>query len=183
MTDSNPEKGELDLKDDLNPEGDEDIKDEDLDFLDEDQDEEKTALDIFNKKVGKKYKSWDDVAKSERQRDKEFAQKPQPKKPENVVPQNYKTSERLLTIKHPESEYILDRIKKEHPNEDPFDVWENSEFYRNEASALAEKKRSEERISNPTGADGGEEDDFEKKMSKKFMRNFPPGVIAPKINK
>lgn len=191
MPELNPKEGEQDPQDpNLNPQGDEDIKDEDLDYADDlEQELEKDALEIFNKKVGKNYKSWEDVAKSENQRDIEFAQRP-PKK-DDPKPQteesDFTVSERLLKLENKELGSvmvdIIAEIKRDHPGKDPLKVWEASEFYKNEANARAEKKRAEERISNPTGVGGGEGDDEEKRMSKKFFRNYPPGIKVPKLNK
>lgn len=160
------------------PEGE---SDEDLSFLDEEkkkvktpkpEEQDATALEIFNKKVGKNYKSWEDVAKSEKQRDIDFAQKGK-----QVAPQlDINLSERLLRVEKPESQYIIEEIKKDHPGKDPYEIWEKSEYYRKEAKIRAEKEENKKRIGNPSGNPEGQPQ--EDPMSKKFMKNFPPGVEA-----
>jgi hypothetical protein len=179
---------EDELKDSLTPE--EDLEDDDLDFLDEEPKKEpeesqepdgsKKALDIYNaelKKRGlnKNYKSWDDVAKSEKQRDIDFAKKGMEKKEEKkeeALPSNL--SERLLRVEQPDSQFIIDEIKKDHPGRDPYEIWNSSEYYRKEAAVRAENERNKTRITNPSG--NSEEQKKGDEMSQKFMKNFPPSV-------
>jgi hypothetical protein len=180
---------EDELKDSLTPE--EDLEDDDLDFLDEEPKKEpeesqepdgsQKALELLNtelKKRGldKNYKSWDDVAKSEKQRDIDFAKKGMEQKKEDkkedALPSNL--SERLLRVEQPDSQFIIDEIKKDHPGKDPYEIWNGSEYYRKEAAVRAENERNKTRITNPSG--NSEEQKKVDEMSQKFMKNFPPSV-------
>lgn len=180
---------EDELKDSLTP--NEDSEDDDLDFLDEEPKKEpeesqepdgsQKALELLNtelKKRGldKNYKSWDDVAKSEKQRDIDFAKKGMEQKKEDkkedVLPSNL--SERLLRVEQPDSQFIIDEIKKDHPGKDPYEIWNGSEYYRKEAAVRAENERNKTRITNPSG--NSEEQKKVDEMSQKFMKNFPPSV-------
>jgi len=181
-----------------NPDGDE-VEDEDeLDFLTEEEqekkrlqaEEDKKALEIYNKRVGKEYKSWDDVKKSERQRDIDFAKNPPKKedpKPEpNEVKKDFTVSERLLKLEN--KDYgesvmagIISEIKSDHPDKDPLQVWESYEFYRKEAKARAEVEAKKERIKNPSG--NGGENKKEDATSDYYMdpNRLPPGFkFTPK---
>jgi len=181
---------DLELDSKLTPEED---SDEDLKFLDEldeepeDSEEEpdgsEKALEQFNtelKKRGlnKNYKSWDDVAKSEKQRDIDFAKKGMDKKEEVIekkeevvekLPSNL--SERLLRVEKPESAFILDEIKKDHPGKDVLEVYESSEYYQKEALVRAENERNKQRIANPSGNTEGQPEVDE--TEQKFMNNLP----------
>jgi len=169
----------------------EDSEDEDLKFLDElesEPDESKEdegsdeALKIYNaelKKRGlnKNYKSWDDVAKSEKQRDIDFAKKGMEKantvvKEVEVIPTNL--SERLLKVEHPESQFVIDEIKKDNPGKDPYEIWNKSSYYQKEAEFRATNERNKQRIANPSGNSEGKGEVDE--MSQKFMKNFAPSV-------
>jgi hypothetical protein len=180
---------EDELKDSLTP--NEDSEDDDLDFLDEEPKKEpeesqepdgsQKALELLNtelKKRGldKNYKSWDDVAKSEKQRDIDFAKKGMEQKKEDkkedALPSNL--SERLLRVEQPDSQFIIDEIKKDHPGKDPYEIWNGSEYYRKEAAVRAENERNKTRITNPSG--NSEEQKKVDEMSQKFMKNFPPSV-------
>ena len=191
MDELNPKEDEV--LDPLNPK--EDSEDEDLKFLDELEEEpdeskepegSKEALEIFNEELkrrglNKNYKSWDDVAKSEKQRDIAFAKKgmEEPKKEPKKEELSSNPSDRLLIselqlkIDNPDSKYIIDDIKKEHPGKDPYEIWNSSEYYKKEAAIRAENERNKERIANPSNNSEGKPK--EDAMSKKFMKNFPPG--------
>jgi hypothetical protein len=169
----------------------EDSEDDDLKFLDElepdskesneSQDSEE-ALKVYNEELKKRglnknYKSWDDVAKSEKQRDIDFAKKgmekakEEPKK-EEVLPSNL--SERLLKVEQANSKYVIDDIKKDFPGQDPYEIWNKFEVYRKEADVRAENERNKQRIANPSGnSEGKQEVDA---MSQKFMKNFPSSI-------
>jgi len=171
-----------DLNQDEDIEKDEPLEGEsdDLNFLDEEKETQKpleeqdaTALEIFNKKVGKSYKSWDDVSKSEKQRDIDFAKKGN-EKPLVEKPMSSEISERLLRVEQPESKFMIDEIKKDHPGEDPYKYWNSSEYYRKEAKARAEAEENKKRIANPSGNSEGQP--VKDPMSQKFMKNFPPAI-------
>jgi len=184
---------EDELKDSLTP--NEDSEDDDLDFLDEEPKKEpeesqepdgsQKALELLNtelKKRGldKNYKSWDDVAKSEKQRDIDFAKKGMEKQNEKLKeevisnPDSLLIKELQLKIDAPESKFVIDEIKKEHPGKDPYEIWNSSEYYKREAAVRAENERNKTRITNPSG--NSEEQKKVDEMSQKFMKNFPPSV-------
>lgn len=189
MEELNPTENE-ELDSELTPK--EDSEDDDLKFLDEletepeesqEPDGSEEALKIYNaelKKRGlnKNYKSWDDVAKSEKQRDIDFAKKgmenakPVVVKEVEVIPTNL--SERLLKVEHPESQFVIDEIKKDNPGKDPYEVWTNSSYYQKEAEFRATNERNKQRIANPSGNSEGKGEVDE--MSQKFMKNFAPSV-------
>lgn len=128
------------------------------------------ALEAYNEKVGKKYKSWEDVAKSEKQRDKDFAQKGKEKEKiqESESPSEFKYPERLLKLENENSQYVLNEIREiaKKTNTDPLDVWEKYSWIRNEADVRAEeakgKKDSEGKVNKPSrkisGTAGGDEE-------------------------
>jgi hypothetical protein len=171
----------------------EDSTDEDLKFLDELETEptesqetegSDEALKVYNaelKKRGlnKNYKSWDDVAKSEKQRDIDFAKKGMEKsnvviKKEVVEVMPTNLSERLLLVEKPDSKFVIDEIKKDNPGKDPYEVWNKSSYYPKEAEFRAKNERNKQRISNPSGNSEGKGEVDE--MSQKFMKNFSPSV-------
>ena len=185
---------ENEIKDSLTPE--EDSEDEDLKFLDElekeseesdESDDSAEALKVYNAELQKRglnknYKSWDDVAKSEKQRDIDFAKKgmekakEEPKKEEVISNPSDRLliSELKLKVDVPESKYVIDDIKKEHPDKDLYEIWNSSEYYKKEAAIRAENERNKSRITNPSV--NSEEQKKDDEMSKKFMRNFPSHV-------
>lgn len=165
--------------------------DEDLDFLDESEEEseEKTddsgdPLNILNEELRKRglnknYKSWDDVAKSEKQRDIDFAKKGMEEKKKEETPvsnlsDNLLIKELQLKLDEPDSKYVIDDIKTEHPNKDPYEIWKSSEYYKKEAAIRAENERNKLRVQNPSG--NSEENKKQNEMSEKFKKNYPPSV-------
>lgn len=105
------------------------------------------ALQEYNKRVGKNYKSWDDVAKREKEADKAFA-KGEHKKEEKTVPQSVDNEivEELLLTKHPEAEFVMDELKKvaEQTGKSILKLFRESKYFQGEAKALADAKKSEE---------------------------------------
>ena len=145
----------------------------------EDQDDNQ-LLDYIRKQTGKTFKSKEDIVKSLKQMDKLFAEgKAQPKSQEPVVPQtnvDSSMSERLMRIEQPDSVHVIDMIKKDHPGKDPYEVWTESEFYRNEAATRAAKKAAEARMQKPSGEPGGQPKTDEEVIAEKWMnRPLPPG--------
>lgn len=190
----NPEGDELDP---LNPK-EEESGDDDLELLDfeesedeplneeEPEDKPDEALNAYNAEMQKRglnynFKSWDDVAKSAKQVAKAFAKKGmtevKPEVPETpVVPAAPVTepsniSERLLRLEQPESQYVIDDIKKDHPGKDVYEVWNTSEFYKKEALARSEADAAKKRITTPSG--GSEDNPEVDPIEQKFMNNLP----------
>lgn len=138
---------------------DEEDKDEEEDDSDEEGDDEeelddeasKKSLAAYNKRVGKDYKSWDDVAKSEKERDKALADKGrQPKKEAgNSKPQTpvSATEERLLKLEDPSVVHVLDELKEDAKasGKSVLELWDKSSYYKKEAKARAEAKAEEEK--------------------------------------
>jgi hypothetical protein len=207
----NPSEEELDKS--LNPD-EEDFEDEELEFLDEDEEdseeepekdksedeEPKTALEILNaefKKAGlnKNYKSWDDVIKSEKQRDTEFAQGKKPMEPvekneeeQEIVPAQpvSNMSERVLKLEHPESVHVLEEIKRDHPKGDVLAIYESSEYYKKEATVREENEQAKRRITSPSGGVEGDGGKPANDTESFFMNedNLPPGFgFLPKKKK
>lgn len=185
--------------DQLNPK-EEESEDEDLEFRDEDfeeseeepeksgEDKPDASLDAYNAEMKKRglnynFKSWDDVYKTNKSLQDAISKKGmEEKKDETVVthvvekkeevvtaPSNM--SERLLRLEQPESVFVLDDIKKEHPNKDVYEVWNSSEYYKREATARSETEKAKTRIANPAGgADGKPEVD---ETEQKFINSLP----------
>jgi hypothetical protein len=187
MEDLNPKEDEV--IDPSNPEGE--SENEDLEFLDEDFEDETEepkkpadsddALAVYNEELKKRglnknYKSWDDVATHEKAIDTHFAKKGmdkviEPKKEDAPVVLNPQMSERLLKLEEPDSKFVIDEIKKNHPDADPYEVWNSSEYYKKEASARAETERNKQRIANPAGNTEGQPEVDE--IEQKFINNLP----------
>lgn len=199
----NPEGDEI-VKDQLNPE-EEESEEEDLEFLDEDfeesdeepekSDEEEDkpdeaidSLAAYNAEMKKRglnynFKSWDDVYKSNKAAADAISKKGMEEKKEEVVVEAPKEtvvtpvttvpniSERLLKVEQPESVFVLEDIKRDHPGKDVYDVWNSSEYYKREALVRAETERNKTRISTPSG--GSEEKPEVDEVEQKFVNNLP----------
>lgn len=191
----NPEGDEP--KDPLNQEeeesGDDDLE---LDFeesedepLDEEEPKDKPvvkaddALAAYNAEMKARglnynFKSWDDVYKSNKNAQDIISKKGMSEKKDEVVTPVEKVevvptnmSERLLKVEQPESRFVIDDIKKDHPGKDVYEVWEKSEYYRKEAQARAEAEKAKLRIAAPSGgAEGQPEVDA---VEQKFISNLP----------
>lgn len=196
----NPEEDEV-VIDPLNPE-EEESEEEDLEFLDEDfeesdeepeksdeeEDKPDASLEAYNAEMRKRglnynFKSWDDVAKTNKSLQDGISKKGMEEKKEEVVVEAPKEtvvtpvttipniSERLLKVEQPESVFVLEDIKKDHPGKDVYEVWDSSEYYKREALVRAETERNKTRISNPSG--GSEETPEVDETEQKFMNNLP----------
>lgn len=143
---------------------DEDEKDEE-DDSEEDDDEEKLddeaskkSLAAYNKRVGKDYKSWDDVAKSEKERDKAIADKgrQQHKEAGNSKQQMpvSATEERLLKLEDPNVVHVMDELKEDAKasGKTVLELWDKSSYYKKEAKARAEAKAEEEKNKGNVGS-------------------------------
>lgn len=193
------EENKVPLNQEEDESGDVDLE---LDDLDEEDDQPNgggsdDAISVYNAEMQKRglnynYKSWDDVAKSAKQQAAEFAKKgmeqnkndetkdepkddkPAAKAPEQpVVQAPSNISERLLRVEEPASKFVIEDIKKSHPGRDVYEVWNESEYYKKEAQARAEAEQAKNRVNKPSN--GGEPDPQSDQMSKKFMKNLPPG--------
>lgn len=194
----NPEGDEI-VIDPLNPE-EEESEEEDLEFLDEDfeesdeepekSDEEEDkpiedSLEAYNAEMKKRglnynFKSWDDVYKSNKAAADAISKKGMEEKKEEVIVEAPKEtpvvtvpniSERLLKVEQPESVFVLDDIKRDHPGKDVYEVWDSSEYYKKEALVRAETERNKTRISTPSG--GSEEKPEVDEVEQKFVNNLP----------
>lgn len=124
------------------------------------------ALQEYNKRVGKNYKSWDDVGKREKEADIAFAQgkgkvekKPAPKPKTSSI--DTEVVEELLLTKHPEAEHVMDDLREtaELKGVSILKLFRESKYFQGEAKALADAKKVEEeakdQISNPSSGTGG----------------------------
>jgi len=116
-----------------------------------------SALTEYNQRVGKNYKSWDEVEKSEKERDKEFVKKGTQKQA-SVVDEDL--AEEVLLTKHPEAEAKIEEIREQAKlmGVSVLKLFRESTYYQNECKAIAAAKKSEEetkaKIGSPTGATG-----------------------------
>lgn len=178
---------------DLNPGEEEDVVvdtlnlDEEEEFEVEEDDEEqpkelseaekeKIALEVHNAKTGKNYKSWEDVAKSERERDIAFAQTPPEKKPkaktaQPAQPVAHATStldaevvEEVMLIRYPELAAAPEtRVELKELAElkgvSELSLYKQSTYFQNKAKTESEssndEERNKERILKPSVPDGG----------------------------
>ena len=189
------------LESELNPKEDSE-GDDDLQFLDELESEPEEpkepqgsdeSLNVLNEELKKRglnknYKSWDDVAKSEKQRDIDFAKKGMEKVEPVIEKKEVETekvpinlSERLLLVEKPDSQFVMDDIKKEFPDKDPYEIWNKFESYRREAAIRAENERNKSRIANPSGGTEGAPD--VDPVEQKFIENLPKGFQLKKSKK
>jgi len=162
----------LDEEDEFEVEEDEEEQPKEL----SDEEKEKIALEVHNKKTGKNYKSWEDVAKSEKERDIAFAQNPPEKKPKikNAQPAQPATPvantldadvvEEFMNIRFPELVAAPETRKElkelaELRKESEFSLYKKSSYFQNKAKAESESfegdERNKGRVSNPSVPDGG----------------------------
>lgn len=131
-------------------------------FGDDDTSEEerenakKSFLETYNKMSGKNFKSIDALVKSTKEADKAFAQggvnkskpaaeptketaKPEPMKVPKVV-------ETLYFNARPEAKEVWEEVEKAArlTGKDPFELYESSKYFQNEAQALYEEKHKDE---------------------------------------
>lgn len=145
-----------DEDEDDDEEEDSDEEDDDEEELDEET--SKKSLAAYNKRVGKDYKSWDDVAKSEKERDKAIADKGrQPQKEANgskpKTPVSA-TEERLLKLEDPNVVHVMDELKEDAKasGKTVLELWDKSSYYKKEAKARAEAKAEEEKNKENVGS-------------------------------
>lgn len=209
LDEEDSEDEELDFDEDL----DEDDEEESEEKSDDEASEEdvKKALQILNKEMQKRglnknYTNFEDVVTSEKAKDDAFSQKKVPMDKEKEEGQEGQgqdggqapkteqqqtvspaVTERLLKLEHPESAYILDEIKRDHPGKDVLDIYESSSYYKKEAAVRAEAEKAKSRISNPSGGvEGSKERTLIDKIEAEFMdeSSLPPGFnFLPKGKK
>jgi len=175
--DDQEEEIELEFEEEtLNPDDAEDdfeIEEDDTATVEiSDDEKEKIALEVHNKKTGKNYKTWDDVVKSEKQRDIAFAQNP-PKKKEDVVETiveqpvavaggqlDSETLDALLLTTFPDlrnAPETLAELKEisQLRKESPISVMNKSDYLKNrakgESSEHSEVEATRKRVTSPSG--------------------------------
>lgn len=109
------------------------------------------ALKVYNERVGKSYKSWDDVTKREKEADKAFAKgihKKEDKKETVTESVNDEVIEELLLTKHPEAENVLDELKDvaKQTGKSVLKLYRESRYFQGEAKTLADEKKQKEEI-------------------------------------
>lgn len=145
--------------------------------------ENELTIEAYNEKTGKQYKSWDDVAKSERERDKAFAQKGQQQKKE--VKQDFPSStleERILKLEKPELASVLDELKAD-AQATGKSILELAEvpYYQKKAQSISESKDNMGKVSSPSGDIQHEKKETDLEViSKKFSSRMPNGFSAEK---
>lgn len=169
----NPQQGEED--DDLGKYFDPDEKEKE-----DKPNPEDLALKTYNEKVGKNYKSWDEAIKRDHEMDTVFAKKQVQKEEEEIKPVRDNTLEEInLKIDAPLSRNVIDKMKKaaKVSGMSLTEMWKDeSGYWPKLAASIEQKEKSKNRVSQPSNnIEGEEEDSEEKKMSQKFMKNFPPG--------
>jgi hypothetical protein len=87
----------------------------------------------------------------------------------------------LLKVEQPDSQFVIDEIKKEFPDKDPYEVWNSSEYFKKEAAIRAENERNKSRIANPSGGTEGAPD--VDPVEQKFIENLPKGFQLKKSKK
>jgi len=187
MTEVKPNEEE---SQDLTPtDGDEKVEELEEDLFEEvgEDDKEQSEIDYINKSTNKKFTK-EELVEYIKKVDKDYAQKkvvPVEEKTQTAIPSDI--AERLLRVEEPLSRLVMDEMKKvsEKTGQSIEELWKDeSGYFKGKAQALNEKLESEKRLSKPSNQiDGQEEDSEEKKMSKKFMKNFPPGIKIPNLGK
>lgn len=129
---------------------------EDDDHSEEEVELEQKALDIYNKKNGTSFKSWDGVTKSKKEADEMFRksglnskdkeQKNERKNDKQDPAKVHPVVERMFFKSEPDAELIWDEVKAEAKKlgQDPFELYLNSKYFQGEAKARAEEKTERE---------------------------------------
>lgn len=178
----NPETGEF--VEDLNQDQEDKISDEELDKeLAKLDDEDDDVLSYIQKETNKVFKTKEDLVKTLKQMDVDFAQgKVTPKKeePKTEVKPSQTTdvslSERLMLIEKPESKTVIEDIKRDHPGQDPYVVYNNSQFYQSEANVRFAKEEASKRMQTPGNqTDGSGEKTQEQLIEEKWLKKPAKG--------
>jgi len=188
---------------------DDDKKDDEKDDDSEDDDEEddaddvleneasKKALDAYNKRVGKDYKSWDDVAKAEKEHDKKFAddgrkQDKDKKADDGSKPKSspsVATEERLLKLENPDAVLVMDELKADAKSTGKtiLELWDSATYYKREAKSRAEAKAEEEKakgnIGNPSKKVGSGKTNYDNVKSDDDVDKLSPAQKAEFLRK
>jgi hypothetical protein len=130
-------------KSNLDEREDEDIFDEPKTLNDSegDQSEDTSALDEYNRRTGKNFKSWDDVVKSTKEADKLFSKgihKEQPKVVDDVSELFFTTTPQAELVKDD-----LEKVSKLHGGS-ILKAWREEKWLQEKATLLS-KEREEER--------------------------------------
>jgi hypothetical protein len=194
----NPNPEEQDLN--LDEEDDFEFEEDDNELSDDEK--EKIALEIHNKKTGKSFKSWDDVAKSVKEADKAFAQHPPKKKVENVTPPvaqpvekpegkpqtlDADLAEEVMLMRFPELASATDTRKELKElaalkGVSELSLYKTTTYFQNKAKEESESKKemegNKERIGSPSAPDGGVPKTKVTKEDVKIAEKFFGGDIA-----
>ena len=124
----------------------------------DDTDDEALSLAEYNQRVGKNYKSWDDIYKREKEADKAFAKGEHKEKKEEpkVIAVNDEIIEELLLTKHPEASYVIDELRNTASLKgiSVLKLFRESKYFQGEAKQLSDAEKSKEeaksKIKQPT---------------------------------
>ncbi len=143
--------------------------------------ENELTIEAYNEKTGKQYKSWDDVAKSERERDIAFAQKGQGKEKEvKQVTPSETLEERILRLEKPELISVMDELKQDAKAAGK-SILELAEvpYYQKKAQSISDSEKNMSKISKPSNEiQRVEKETEEKKLAKRLASNMPPGFSS-----
>lgn len=157
------------MSEDLNQETNEETNEE----TQEDSNPDQLALEKLNEVTGKNYKSLEDYAKSEKERDKLFSMTPEKReeylkekypeevkeedpKPQPKQPTKVNVEEELLLSQNPEAKHVLDELRDmaKEKKTDVLSLYRESKYFQGEAKALEteakEKEESVNKISDPS---------------------------------
>lgn len=172
----------------------EEVEDDDSDTSEEDDSSEEEeshgmSLEDYNKKVGKNYKSWDQVTKSELERDKTISQKEEsnteadkkPSKPAVApAPSNADSEllEEMYLEKHPEYNHVKDKAKEiaKAENITPIQAFRKYKHLQSEGLTLAEEQEEEDKSKKKTSSpshQGNVKKDFDKVTNKDISQMTP----------
>lgn len=126
---------------------DNDVETDDLNSQDgEETTEEPMTLSEWNEKTGKNFKSWDDVAKSQKQIDKDFAQG-KVKKEQPAQVNDFDDITEMFMVQNPVAEVVKDDLKTiadAKYNGSIIKAWKGEGWLRDKATALENSKKEEE---------------------------------------
>lgn len=132
----------------------EETTEETSDSSGEDKGMPEMSIDKYNEMTGKSYKSWDDVAKSEKERDKFFSEQGNKNDEASKPTAPADITEEVMGIKHPEFVHVKDELDKIAENEkiDILTAYRKYSYLQKEAKALAEEAKEKEKSANSISA-------------------------------
>ena len=176
MEEIKPGQGDLSLNPDNGDESNEDVNK----YFDE-EGNKINPLDEINEATGKKFTK-EELIKYIKKVDTDYAQgKVKPQEQKEVKPTlSPDIDERLLKVEEPLSKHVIDEMKSisQKTGQTINQLWnDESGYFKGKAQAIEQKIINAKRVGIPSGGTEGEEEDSEeKKMSQKFMKNFPPSI-------